>query len=142
MAVEVRSSETSSGMSAFGDSILFLGVFGLAAIPASVAGLFFLRPMHSSWRIFSIGAVAIAATGIAALADYLVPHHAASGSFLGAWSLLAPIRLLLAPLLAIAFFLSFVFAPTRAPRIAFLGASAIEMVVFVWVALLWFRSIR
>jgi hypothetical protein len=36
--------QSSSGMYAFGDSLLFLGAFGLAAVPATGAALFFLRP--------------------------------------------------------------------------------------------------
>jgi hypothetical protein len=134
--------QASSGMSAFGDSILFLGVFGLAAIPATGAALFFLRPYHTFWRIISVGALANASTGVAALATYLVRPTASTGSFLGAWSELSPLRLLLAPLLAIAFFLSVLFAPTRASRLALLCASVIEIVVFVWVALIWFHPFQ
>jgi hypothetical protein len=32
-----------SGMLAFGDSVLFVGVFGLTAVPATGAALYFLR---------------------------------------------------------------------------------------------------
>jgi hypothetical protein len=129
-------------MFAFGDSLLFLAVFGLAAMPATGAALFFLRPLHWLWRFLSFGALGIATTGIVALADYLAPRNADTGSFLGVWSSLSPIRFLLAPLLAVAFFLSCLLAPTRATRIAFLSATGIETVVFVWIALLWFGPFR
>jgi hypothetical protein len=43
--------QTSSGMVAFGDSILFLSVFAVTAIPATGAALFFLRPYPLFWRI-------------------------------------------------------------------------------------------
>jgi hypothetical protein len=60
-----------SGMYAFGDSLLFLGVFGLAAVPSTGAALFFLGPYRSFWRGLSVGALAIATTGVAALLVYL-----------------------------------------------------------------------
>jgi hypothetical protein len=131
--------QASSGMSAFGDSVLFLGVFGLAAIPATGAALYFLRPYHAFWRIISVGALAIASTGVAALATNLVRSNASPSSVLGVWSELSPLRILLAPLLAGACFLSALFAPSRAARTAMLCASVIEIVVFGWVALIWFH---
>jgi hypothetical protein len=45
--------QASSGMYAFGDSLLFLALFGLASVPPTVAGLFFLRPYHSFWRVLA-----------------------------------------------------------------------------------------
>jgi hypothetical protein len=134
--------QASSGMSAFGDSILFLGVFASASIPATGAALFFLRPHHTVWRTLSIGALALAATGVAALASYLVHSNVPSRSNIAAWSKLSPLRILIAPLLAIAFILSALFAPTRAARIALLCASGIEIVVFIWVALIWLYPLR
>jgi hypothetical protein len=49
--------QASSGMYAFGDSLLFLALFGLASVPPTVAGLFFLRPYHSFWRVLAIAAL-------------------------------------------------------------------------------------
>ena len=65
-----------------------------------------------------------------------------TNSLLGAWATLSPIRVILAPLLAIGVGLCALFAPTRFTRFAFLGAAAIETVVFVWVTFAWFQSIR
>ena len=130
-----------SGMAAFGDSILFLGIFGVAAIPATGGALFFLRPYPLFWRIFVAGALAITTTGVAVLVDFLAAQNAATGSFLGAWSMLSPLLILLAPLFAIVFFLCVLFAPTRFTRIAFFGAAAIETVVLVWVAFIWFHPV-
>jgi len=134
--------QTYSGMFAFGDSMLFLGVWALAALPATGAALFFLRPYPTFWRIVSVGAFATAMTAVAALAISLVPPNTDWGSFLGVWSAVSPLRILLAPLLALACLLSVVFAPTRCSRIALLCASVIETVVFVWVALRWFHPLR
>jgi hypothetical protein len=128
-----------STMFDFGDSLLFLGVFALAAIPATATALFFLRPYPTFWRVASLGALAIATTGAAALSVYLLPAVAGSGAYLSAWSELSPLRILLAPLFALAFFVLIVFAPTRSSRLAFLCASVIETIVFVWVALIWFQ---
>jgi len=131
--------QTYGGMFAFGDSILFLGIFAVAAMPASGAALFFLRPYHTLWRIASLGALAIATTGIAALAANLLPFSAHMDSLLGVWAEVAPLRIFLAPPLALACLLAGVFAPTRASRIALLCASGIETIVFVLVALIWFH---
>jgi len=134
--------DASSGMYAFGDAVLFLGIFAVAAVPATCAGLFFLRPFPLFWRISASVALAMAATGVVVLVDFLVTQRAAANSFLGGWAMLSPIRVILAPLLAIGVGLGALFAPTRFTRSAFLGAAAIETVIFVWVAFVWFRSIQ
>ena len=41
------------GMTAFGDSFFFLIVLGGAAIPATVAALYFLRSNPGFWRVLS-----------------------------------------------------------------------------------------
>ncbi len=134
--------QDSAGMYAFGDAILFLAIFGVAAIPATGAALFFLRRKPSFWRVASVVALAIATTGIAALIEYLVPRTYTADSYVGVWSALSPLRILLAPLCAIVFFLSGVFAPIRSCRVALLSAAVIELVVFVWVALILLHPFR
>ncbi|HZQ06270.1 MAG TPA: hypothetical protein VFD70_06785 [Anaerolineae bacterium] len=131
--------QTYGSMYAFGDSILCLAIFGVASIPASAMTLFFLRPHPTFWRIVSNGALLIAATSVGTLAVYLMRPTA--DTFLYVWAEASPLRFFLAPLLAIAFFLCILFAPTRASRFALLCASVTETIVFVWVALLWFRPI-
>ena len=128
----------SSGMLAFGDTAIFAGVFAVTAVPATCAALFFLRPVRRFWHVASIVALAIAATAVVALVYYLVSPG--PGAALGAWSALALIRILLAPLLSATFLLALLFAPTRPPRLALLAASVIEAGVFVWVALAWWHS--
>ena len=128
-----------SGMLAFGDSILFLGVFGVTAVPATGAALYFLRPVRMFWQIAAIMALAIAATALAAFVGYLLFRGtlATDINFLVA---LSPIRVLLAPLFGTAFLLGLVFAPSRPVRLAFLAATVIEAVVFVTIALIWWGS--
>ena len=56
--------QASSGMLAFGDSLLFRAVFGVCAVPATGAALYFLRPYRSLWLVLACVALCIAATGI------------------------------------------------------------------------------
>jgi hypothetical protein len=136
--------QLSGGMYAFGDSLLFLGVFGLASVPASGAALFFLRPYPWVWRTLSVVALLLAATGVAALIVYLGAQggEAAAGSVTAtfqAWSALAILRILVAPLFALAFGVAAVFAPGRSPRVALGAACLADVIVFAWVTLTWVR---
>jgi hypothetical protein len=129
-----------SGMLAFGDSILFLGVFGVTAVPATGAALYFLRPVRLFWQIAATIALLIAATALAAFFGYLLFRGTTpgnNGSFLIA---LSPIRVLLAPLFGTAFLLGLVFAPSRSVRLAFLTAALIEAAVFVTIGVIWWSS--
>jgi hypothetical protein len=120
-------------------AFIFLGVFALASLPATGAALFFLRPYEVFWRVMAAGAVGTAATGVVVLADLLASRSSTAGALLGHWSMLSPIRVLLAPGLAMIFLLCGWFAPTRFTRMAFLCATAVETILFVWVALIWFH---
>jgi hypothetical protein len=131
--------QASSGMLAFGDAILFLGVFGIAAIPATGAALYFLRPFPSIFKVASMLALAVTATGPIALAEIL---SGSRGSVLGAWSPAAPLRIVAAPFLASAFGFCGLFAPSRLARLAFFVAAAIEAIVFVAAVLVWLLSAR
>jgi hypothetical protein len=137
MATSGPDRQGAPGMYGFGDDLLFLGVLAVAAIPAIGAALFFLRPLRAFWRVASLTAIAIAMTAIAAVLGDLLPLSTDTTTVLGAWSALAPLRILAAPLFGIVFFLSGLFAPTRASRLVFLAATAIEAGVFVWVVLGW-----
>lgn len=132
--------KASDGMAAFGDSLLFLGAFGVAAVPATGAALFFLRPHARFWQGAAIVALGIAATGIAALAAYSSGREFDAGSVLAALSAFSPLRLLAAPLFALAFFLAAVFSPSRGSRGMLLAAAAGEAAVFLWVTAEWLRA--
>lgn len=115
----------------FGDSLLFLAVFGVAAVPATAAALFFLRPCRSFWLALSIAALALALTGVAACLVFLAARAAfRTGSVPSAWSGLAVLRILVAPLFALAFLLSGLFAPNRFARISLIVATVIEVATF------------
>ena len=130
--------KTYGGMYAFGDSLLFLAVFALAAAPATGAALYFLSSEPHFWRARSVGALAIAATGLAALIVRVAVRTAGAGSVLLAWSGLAVLRILAAPLLALGFVLCALFAPSRSSRIALVVATALEAAVFVYLVVVWF----
>ena len=114
----------------FGDSLLFLGVFGLAAVLPTGAALFFLRPHRRFWRLLSIVAMVIAATALAAFVAMLAWRAAGGHSGASAWAALASLRILVAPVFGLAFAVSAVFAPSRNPRLALLAATAAEALVF------------
>jgi hypothetical protein len=56
--------------------------------------------------------------------------------------MLTPLRILVAPLLALFFLLAGLFAPTRSARLCLASAAAIEVVAFVAVAGTWWVSGR
>ena len=129
----------SGGMAAFGDALFFLGVFGIAAVPATVAALVFLRARPLFWQIASLLALAGSVTGVAALYALLTSHSASHSVAAppGTWSLLAPLRLLLAPLFALATLLAALLSPLRRCRHVLLACAAAEAVVLVWALLFW-----
>jgi hypothetical protein len=128
------SPDRQGGMSAFGDSLLFFAVFGLAAVPATGAALFFLRTRPAFWVTLSVLSLAVASTNLAACLTYVAPTAFDSGPLLHSWSALATLRILVAPLFALFFLLSGLFAPNRSARISLLAASTIEVAVFASVA--------
>jgi hypothetical protein len=132
--------QTYGGMYAFGDTLLFLGVAGVAAIPATGAALYFLRSHRGFWRVLSIGGLATAATAIVASGLFLAMRSAADHGALPPWAMLTPLRILVAPMFALFFLLSGLFAPTRSARICLASAAAVEVVAFVSVAYTWWVS--
>jgi hypothetical protein len=130
--------QTQGGMSAFGDLLLFLAAFGVAAIPATGAALFFLRQNRTFWRVLSIAAIAIALTALGALLAYFAGRGAAVSSLMGGLAALAVLRILVAPLLALFFLIGAVLAPLGGFRLALAAATAAEAFAFGCVSLAWF----
>jgi hypothetical protein len=131
----------SAGMFAFGDSLVFLAVFAVAAIPAAGATLYFFRPYQWFWIALAAGAICIAVTALAAMAEFIASRGAPSGSVLHAWTPLAVLRIFIAPLFALASFVSALMTPNRGPRVALLAAVAVEAAVFVTITLVWFQPV-
>lgn len=81
----------------FGDSLLFLAVFAVAAVAPSGIALYFLRPYPMFWVALALVALAVAATAAAAAFFYLATQGAGPGSIARAWSAAAVLRILIAP---------------------------------------------
>lgn len=123
-----------SGMSSFGDAVLFLAVFAVAALPPTALALHYLKPCRPIWIVLSVGAVGAIATSLAAFLSYLAPST-------GGWSALAPLRLIAAPGFVLFFVMSAFLAPTRSARLLLFAAAAAEVIAFAGVAaLLWTKS--
>ena len=127
--------DRSGGMSAFGDLLLFLAVFALAAIPAASAGLYFLRGQTWFWMVLTIAGPVIALTSVAAAVLSITGRGAAAGAGPPLWSMLAVLRMIAAPICALSFLLAGIFAPRRPWRIALLAAATVEAASFASVVL-------
>ena len=134
--------QTYSGMTAFGDSLVFLAALGVAAVPATGAAFYFLRPYGRLWLALSVASLATAATAVVAVVLSIAPRVANIGSTLQAWSMAAPLRIFAAPLLGLFFLVAGLFAPTRPGRVCLLAAASIEFVAFASVFLTWVVSSR
>ena len=117
----------SGGMQAFGDSLLFIGVFCLLALIPTALALYFLRPFKKFWTVFSIASLALAATGpvFAVLMGRLHQSHAAA-VVVGFFGLL---KVLGSPLLSLGFVICAIIAPGGRSRWRLVGAAAIEFTV-------------
>lgn len=126
-----------AGMTAFGDSLVFLATLGIAAVPATGALFYFLRSRRRLWVVLGVLAVTIAGSALIALGLTVLAPGAAPGSAQRSWSVMAPIRILVAPVLALFFLLAAIFAPARPARLCLLGATAIEVLSFVSALAIW-----
>src|SRR5205814_461636 len=121
--------QAASGMYAFGDLLVFISVFGVVAIVPTAAALFFLRPYRRFWRLLAAFSVGVAVTGVTAAAVFAIDRHAAAPSPIATWAALSVLRILVAPLLALAFLVCTVLAPYRLPRLAFIAVTVTEVAV-------------
>jgi hypothetical protein len=128
-AIEARidPAQASGGMQAFGDSLLFVGLFGFLALIPTALALYFLRPFEKFWTVFSVASLAIAATGpVAALMIGMSHESPGAGMAVSFWGLL---KVLGAPLFGIGFLICAGIAPMRRSRRVLLAAAAIEFAV-------------
>jgi hypothetical protein len=130
--------QASSGMYAAGDAFLFVAVFGVCALVPTGAALFFLRPYRRFWTVLSAVGLSVAVTGVAAAVLFMVGRAATQPSLLAMLAGLSVLRILVAPLLALACLVCTVFSPHRAPRFALLAATAMEVAVSAYGGFVWF----
>jgi len=133
--------QASSGMYAFGDAALFVAVFGLLALVPTGAALYVLRPYRRLWSVLSVVALAVALSGIAAVTLFALGRGIVEPSPLATWSAVSVLRILVAPVFAPAWLVFAILAPLRSARLAFLSATAAELVVVAYAGLVWFRPI-
>lgn len=129
-----------AGMSAFGDSLVFLAVFGLAALVPTGAGLWFLRPSRAFWLAYPAAALAIAATAVAAALIDFAGHTAPQGSAISMWAGLSMLRVFLSPLCALAFALSALIALQPRARRSLFVAAGLEAAAFASLVLRFMAS--
>jgi len=127
----------SDGMTAFGDSLLFLAALGVASLPATGAALYFLRPWRAFWIGLSVLALLSAASGVLAAIVYAIGTTTGGTGILQQWANFAVLRILIAPLFALAFLLSGLIAPTGRLRALLLSATAVETLAFSCIVLSW-----
>lgn len=120
-------SQNSQGMQAFGDAVMFVGLFGVLSLVPTGLALYFLRPLEKLWTGFSIASLAFAATGPFAAVTQWIPQ--AGGTTV---QLLSVPRIMAAPLLGVGLLTSGFIAPTRRSRLGLLAAAGIEIVVSVY----------
>lgn len=125
--------DASSGMYAFADALLFLLVWAAGSVAPTTLMLYFLRRSIVPWRVFGSLGLAASVTGLLA-----VLHIAQTHAEVGAWSMLAVPRVLLAPLLLGLFVLVGVFSPGRGSRTSLFAAAAIECVTSFYGFVHWF----
>ena len=130
----------SSGMYAFGDAVVFTGVFGICSLGPTGAGLYLLRPYRRFWTVLASLVLALAVTGVAAVVLFAVGRHA-TASTLATLAMASVLRILAAPLLSITFVVFAVLCPYRVPRVGLLAGSAAEVAVSAYAAFVWFAPL-
>jgi hypothetical protein len=115
----------SSGMAAFGDLLLGLAVFGVLALVPGGLGLYWLRPVTWIWPVLVGSAVALALTGVLAVAANGWWRESA-----GNLALLADVRIGLMPLSALVSLCGAAFAPGTRWRWVLIGAAVLDGALF------------
>ena len=119
--------QASQGMYAFGESVLFVFAFGVAALPPTGLALYFLRPVRRFWRVIAAGALVLASTGVVAAMVYWAERlHPPLTSVLTWWTALAVLRMIIAPLVTAALIVCAAFAPEPRPRRMLMIAAVCE----------------
>ncbi len=86
----------SSGMYAFGDTVVFAAVFSVGSLLPTCAALLFLRPYRRFWLVLSSVALAVAASGVAGALLFAVGRHETATS-LAMWASASVLRMLFSP---------------------------------------------
>ncbi len=97
-----------------------------------------LRDVTGFWTVAAALSLALATTAVVALFGVTLSRDAAASR--ATWVMLAPLRILLAPVLATLDVLALLFAPTRGTRVSLLAAAVVEAAAFLGAVLIWWHS--
>jgi len=129
--------DASSGMHAFSDLLLFAAVFGAVGLLPTGLALVWLRPYRPFWTVLSVAAIVVGATGVIAVALFASGRSEPVSTTLGAWSGVAVLRILPAPLFAAAFLLAAVLCAYRTCRRILLATAGIEVLICLYAVVVW-----
>lgn len=142
IAATARAAQSAGGMYAFGDTVLFLAVFGALASVPTAAALWMLRGNPLVWTTLGAVAAAGALISLAAIVLYISGRTAPAGSTLYMWTAWTPLWLLGAPPAALACFGAGLIAPHRIPRAMLVVAAVVQAAVGAGIVMLWLASSR
>lgn len=131
---------SASGMYAFGDSLLFLGVFAIASVPPTAGAFYFLRSSGTFWKVLTAVLVVTAGTALLAVSFIAMDRFVADTSPVRTWAALSVLRILIAPAIALVDLAAAVVCPERARRRLLFGTAAVETMVFGSTFVVWFLS--
>jgi hypothetical protein len=123
--------QASQGMFAFGQSLLFLLVFGGLALIPTVLAFYFLRSSVKFWNGFAVLCLAFSILGlVVVIANALMNANggSASSSLAAVLSLLGVLGVFGAPILIVGFLVLAVMAPSRRPRFLLLVSAGLEII--------------
>jgi len=121
--------DTSGGMHAFGDMLLFGAVSGMVGLLPTGLALVYLRAYPRFWLVLATAGFVFAMSGMVALLLYMAGRGEPQPSALAIWAAFAMLRILPAPLFAAVDFVAAVIAPHRLARLALFAATVVEMLV-------------
>jgi hypothetical protein len=130
--------DASGGMSAFGDALLFVAIFGVVSIVPTGLALVFLRRNRTFWVILCVVALLVASTSLVMVGLNILEPMAVLSPGLSTWAMLAFPRIFLSPFLAVALGLSALIAANKHFRWCLLGAAGIEGVSSMYGFFHWF----
>ena len=130
--------QASAGMYAFGDLILFVGVFAILALFPTGLALYFLRPFGKFWTVLTTLSLAWAVTGIGAAFMIAFASTQPPQSLWRAAASFGVVRMLLAPPIGTALALATFIAPTQRLRWILLGTTVTEGAVGTYTFVQWF----
>ena len=119
--------DMSGGMQAFGDSLLFAGLFGFLSLAPTAAALYFVRSYLKLWTLLSIASLTVATT--APIAALMIPRTPKPPSLLMLAGFFGLMEVFASPLFGLCFLLAAAIAPERRPRWILAASAGLEFVV-------------